>query len=194
MTPQVFGAAWLVFVWLALTADASRTGLAAAVALAAGLVTYFRLTGSARTRGRFHPLRAASFAAFFLVRFLHANLQVALAVLLPDRVRDRRAIVAVRIAAPNETTTTLLAMAVTLTPGTFILEVQRQPAVVFVHVLQFNSLWETRLDVLDLERRIVEAFGPPGAVREVLALMEEVRTERAANASGTARKKGGTER
>jgi multicomponent Na+:H+ antiporter subunit E len=187
---RVFAAAWLVFVWLALTADTSAWGLVVAAVLAVALVTFFRPTSAPRRRGRFRPWHAAGFAMFFLMKFLDANLQVALAVLQPERVRHRRAIVAVRIAAPSETTTTLLAMAVSLTPGTFILELQRQPAVMFVHMLDLESVRAARLDVLDMERRIVEAFGPPGAGRQVLALMDEVRAER----PGSARTEGSAER
>ena len=178
MTSRVFTAAWLVFVWLALTADTSVVSGLTAAALAVLLLRLFRPAEATRRGGRFRPLHAASVALYFVFQFLEANLQVAFAVLQPGRVRHSRGIVAVQIADATEITARLLAMAVSLTPGTFILELQRKPSVMFVHVLQFDSVDRVRLDVLEMERRIVKAFGPPEALREVAALMDDVHAGR----------------
>lgn len=177
MTGRVITAVWLVFVWVALTADTSLWGVLVGTALAFLLLGLFRPTTRPRRGGRFHPLHAASFAIYFVLIFIRANLEVALAVLQPRRVLHRRGVIAVRIADATDTTTTLLAMAVSLTPGTFILELQRKPSVMFVHLLQFDSVRQARLDVLETERRIIKAFGPAEAVREIDGLKELARAD-----------------
>lgn len=188
MMRRMFMAAWLVVVWLALTSDVSFSGVAVATVLALALLTLFRPT-SPTTTTRFRPMHVAGFVVYFLLEFLKANLQVAQAVLQPDLVRDRRAVVAVRIADASETTTTLLAMAVSLTPGTFILDLQRHPAVLFVHMLQFESVRQARLGVLEMERRLVAAFGPAGAAAQVVALMQQEAGAGSADGTGAEGKK-----
>ena len=54
---------------------------------------------------------------------------------------------------------TLVANAITLTPGTLTIDARGRPAVLYVHVLSFDAVEATRAEVEDLERRIVRAFG-----------------------------------
>ncbi|HOK44775.1 MAG TPA: Na+/H+ antiporter subunit E, partial [Bryobacteraceae bacterium] len=127
--------------------------------------------------GRFRPWYAALFFAYFFVKLVKAGIEVAMAVIQPERVRCKRAVIAVPMVAATETTITLLADAVMLTPGTFILEMRRDPPTMYVHVLQLNSLRQARLDILDLERRVLLGFGPPGSVERVEELMAQVAAE-----------------
>jgi multicomponent Na+:H+ antiporter subunit E len=167
---------WLLFVWIALTGSLSVLNVALGVAISIGLLLFFRPAPPATT-GRFHPWYAARFLFYFTVKFLKANVEVALAVIQPERVRRKRAIIAVPMVGATETTTTLLADAVSLTPGTFILEMRRDPATMYVHILALNDLREARLEILELERRILLGFGPPGSVERCEELMTQVATE-----------------
>lgn len=169
--------AWLLFVWLALVGDVSVRSVLIGLLIAAGLVTFFRPTRSEGRRIAVRPVGVLRFAAFFVVQFIEANIQVALAVINPERVRYQRAIVAVPIAAANDVSVILLANAISLTPGTFIVEMRREPATIYVHVLQMPSVRETRLMILRLERYIVTAFESPGGLERVEELMRQAAAE-----------------
>jgi multicomponent Na+:H+ antiporter subunit E len=174
MRQRVVALAWLLFVWLALIGNVTVTTVATGLAIGAGLLVFFRPTRRTRERIVLRPLRAASYFVYFQVKFLAANVQVALAVIRPGRGRARPGVIAVPIVAATELTTIVLANAVSLTPGTFIIELRRDPAVMYVHLLQVTSVRAARLAILEMERRIVRAFGPPGSAERVEALMAAV--------------------
>ena len=177
MRSLLVGGAWLLFVWVALTGSLSPLSLLLGSGVAVALLVFFRPTSIDRAGLSFRLGPAVSFLIFFNLRFVVANVQVATAVLAPERYRRQRALIAVPIAAPTEVTTTLLANAISLTPGTCFIEMHREPAVMYVHVLQLHDLTAQRLEILDLERRIVRAFGPSAAVDTVESLMARVAAE-----------------
>jgi multicomponent Na+:H+ antiporter subunit E len=174
MTPRVVALAWLLFIWLALIGSVTVTTVATGLALGAGLLVFFRPTRLTSERIVLRPLQAASFFGYFQVKFLAANVQVALAVIRHRRVPVHPGVIAVPIVAPTELSTIVLANAVSLTPGTFIIELRRDPAIMYVHLLQITSVPAARLAILQMERRIVRALGPPGSVERVEALMAAV--------------------
>lgn len=178
MTGRLVTGLWLLFVWVALTGAPTVISVSIGVVLAVILLAYYRLTQEVIDRGTFRPWRTVQLIWYFGAKFLRANIEVALAVIRPERIRHRRGIVSVPIAASSEITTTLLANAVSLTPGTFILEIRRDPpAVMYVHVLELESVRALRLAILEMEHRIVRALGPKGSVERVEALMTSVTTD-----------------
>lgn len=170
MRAQIPTIAWLSLVWVALLSDFSLVNIISGLVISTGLVTLFRPSREPDREIRLRPLRMAIFILYFFAQFLRANLQVALAVLDPDRVRDRRAVIAVPIAAPNEIAVILLANAISLTPGTFIFEIQRDPPTLYVHILQLGTLREARLAILELEEYIARAVESPGGIERVREL------------------------
>ena len=85
----------------------------------------------------------------------------------------RSAIVAVGLRAPSDLNLTMTAEALSLVPGSLIVDVDRRRGVLYVHVLGVESAGQAeqfKQDVLDLERRIVRAFGSPAERR----ILEEV--------------------
>lgn len=165
---------WLVFIWVALRGSLSIAGLVAGVALSALLLWYFSPSPRTGEVVTLRPHYAIAFLGYFFVKFIEANLKVALAVLRPDRVRLTRAVIGVPIAAASETATMLLASAVSLTPGTFFMEVRRTPATMYVHVLELTTVRNARVSILEMERRINLAIGPPGAAAASAALQTRV--------------------
>lgn len=174
MKAHLLAIVWLLLVWLALLGDLSPLTILTGVLLAVGLVTFFRPSRTVDRQITIRPLGLAIFMGYFLLRFIRANIQVALAVIDPARVRDRRAVISVPIAAPNDIAMILLANAISLTPGTFILEMRREPPTLYVHVLQITTLREARLAILELERYVVRAVESPGAIERVEELMRQV--------------------
>src|SRR5690606_30120770 len=152
MSALILAGGWLLFVWVTLTGSLSLVNLIAGGGAAAALLLFFRPTYRDTAALSFRPWHALRFAIFFNLRFVSANLQVARAVLTPARAGQRRALIAVPIAAATEVTTTLLANAVSLTPGTCIVDMHDDPAVLYVHILQLrSSLTAQKLEILDLE-------------------------------------------
>lgn len=158
---------WIVVVWL--IASGSFTVAAAVGGVAAGLVltALFRPERASSGATTVRPVATVHFLGYFLVKLARANAQVALAVIDPSRVKHRRGIVAVPVAPCSETIVWFLANVVSLTPGTSIVELRRDPYVFYVHVLLLTSVTDVRRDVLEVQRRLLAAFGPPSALRDV---------------------------
>ncbi len=154
---------WLTLVWAFLWGDFGLASLAAGVAVALFVVWIGR---PADVRGMqlaaFHPLAALVFVGYFAVQLVKSNLQVAWIVISP-RPHARTAIVAVAMHVASDGIVTVVANAVTLTPGTLTVDVHAgddgTPPVIYVHVLAFDDVETVRADVLRLERLVVRAFG-----------------------------------
>jgi multicomponent Na+:H+ antiporter subunit E len=154
---------WLTLVWALLWGDFGLASLVAGVAVALFVVWIGRpadVHGMQLTS--FHPLSAFVFVGYFAVQLVKSNLQVAWIVISP-RPNVRTAIVAVPMHVASDGIVTVVANAVTLTPGTLTVDVHAPddgtPPVIYVHVLAFTDVGSVRADVLRLERLAVRAFG-----------------------------------
>jgi len=74
------------------------------------------------------------------------------------------ALVAVPVRGISSQLLIMVANAITLTPGTFTIEISVAPPVLYVHALESDDPDAIRRAVLDLERRLVRAFGTNEAV------------------------------
>jgi multicomponent Na+:H+ antiporter subunit E len=59
---------------------------------------------------------------------------------------------------------TVVANAITLTPGTLTVELRRDPTTLYVHVLHLSDLDEVRRDIRTLQRKVVRAIGSAHAL------------------------------
>lgn len=150
--------AWLTFVWVSLWGDLTVANILAGVAVGSLMLAVFPDAGP-RSVGSIRPLPAVLFVGYFLWRLLVANLVVTWEVLTPNNESVSEGIVAVPIADASDALVTLIANAISLTPGTVTLEVRRDPTVLYVHVLHLRSIEETREEVHRLERLARRAFG-----------------------------------
>lgn len=168
MRKWVVNVLWLVAVWLAVTESLTVGAVVGGTAVATALMVLFP---SQRTPGeaaaRVNPIGLVRFAGYFSSKLVIANIHVAWAVLFPRRSPLVRGIVAVPIVDTPTTVTSVLASAVSLTPGTFIVEMREDPPVLYVHVLQLTTVDDVRCDVLRTQRAVVRALGPAGALREL---------------------------
>lgn len=103
-------------------------------------------------------LRLPIFLTRFVVDLAVANLEVASAVLRP-KLDVHPGIVAVPIQLRGMRLV-VLTHYVTLTPGTISVDVSRDGNVLYVHALDLESPDALRAEVADIERRILEVFGP----------------------------------
>jgi len=122
------------------------------------------------------PVAAASFLVWFAWALVVSNMAVAKEVLAPaSRNGIRPAIVAVRLRTRSGRLATVIANAITLTPGTMTIDARGRPAVLFIHVMSFDDRESVVADVRDLERRVVAAFGSEEERRSICdGVVEEV--------------------
>lgn len=155
---------WLVFVWVALWEAVTVANLASGVVVGALLLVLFPTRAPSTRTGRLRPLRAAQLVGYFVWKLFEANVVVAWEVITPNNASVREGIVAVPITGASDTVVAILANAISLTPGTLTIEVERDPTVLYVHVLHLRSITQVRADVLRLERAVLRAFGTEEAI------------------------------
>ena len=151
----------LVAIWTALWSNLSVANVLSGLLVAGTIVLVFDTwqVGTVAVR----PLRAGAFAGFFLYKLAQSSFVVARTVVTPHN-RIRTGIVAVPLRDCSDALATLIADAISLTPGTLTLEVRRAPLTLFVHVLDVRHVEEIQADVRTLELLAVRAFGSSEAV------------------------------
>lgn len=177
-------ALWLVIVWVALWGELTVANVVGGIVVAALALSLFPSAGP-RAGITIRPLHALRFMAYFLYKLIEANAVVAWEVLTPNNESVREAVVAVRVAGASDAVVTILANAISLTPGTLTLDVRRDPppleqakpvaddGVLFVHVLHLRSIEATRADVHRLETLVLRAFGDRDAIEAHDRIVQE---------------------
>lgn len=168
--PRLGMAAWLVVVWVALWGDVSAANVLSGLVLASVLLALFPMRPRG-VPGAFRPAAALRFAAYFTWKLVEASAVVTWEVLTPTN-RINEGIVAVPIRGVSDTLTTLVANAISLTPGTLTLEILQEPTVLYVHVLHLHDIEAVRRGVQHLEVLAIGAFGSSAAVAAAEAQIE----------------------
>jgi multicomponent Na+:H+ antiporter subunit E len=148
----VFWHALLAWLWTALTARPTTSNFVLGLALAHLAIRF--------SRGDRAPIRkvglALGFAAFFVQEVVTSALRVARDVLTP-RPRMCPAIVGVPLDVRTEGQITLLAILITLTPGTLALDVSPDRRTLLVHAMFAADADRVRREIKSgFERRILE--------------------------------------
>jgi multicomponent Na+:H+ antiporter subunit E len=155
--------AWLVLVWVLLWGELSVGNLLGGLAVGALLLAVFPLAPT-HLRGRFRPLAIARLALTLLWKLIEANALVAWATLHPSS-RFTVGIVSVPIVGASDVLITFVANALTLTPGSVVLEVRRgDPTMLLFHVFDLRDAEAVRREVQRVEALAIRAFGSPAAV------------------------------
>lgn len=141
--------------WLILWRDVSIANALSGLVVGAVVTTLPRRD---RVRHRVRPLAALRFLGVFAVKLLEANIVLAREVVTPTN-SIHTGIVAVPIPVDSDAVTTLVASAVSLTPGTLTLEATPCPdPVLYVHVLHLRDIDTARDEVLQIARLAAAAF------------------------------------
>lgn len=160
--------AWLTAMWVLLWGSLTPANVLSGVLCALVLVALFPPMDTNDDRFVVRPIAAASFALWFLWALIVTNVTVAREVVLPTRrSRIRTAVIGVPLRTRSGRLATIIANTITLTPGTLTVDARGRPAVLFVHVLSFDSVEATVEEVADLERRVVRAFGTAEEVARI---------------------------
>jgi multicomponent Na+:H+ antiporter subunit E len=173
--------AYLVVVWVTLWGDVSAANVLSGLVVGGGLLLAFPTAGPQRI-GTLRPLQALRFVVYFLYKLVEANVIVAWEVITPNNASVTEGIVEVPVTGASDAVLTTVANAVSLTPGTITIEVRRQPATLWVHVLHLRSIERTRREILNLERLALDAFGS----EEAVAAARELRRSLGARVVGDA--------
>lgn len=152
---------WLTAIWLALWADLSAANVLSGLAVAGAVVITFGPWRAGQVIVR--PVHAAKFLGFFLYQLTVSSVGVARTVIAP-RDRINTGIVSVRLAGCSDALATLIGDAISLTPGTLTLEVQRNPLTLYVHALDVRDIDVLRREIHTLETLAVRAFGTDEAL------------------------------
>lgn len=153
---------WLVVVWMALWGDLSVANLLGGI-IAAFLATRIIPARPASGLLTVRPLALLRLGLYFVWKMVEASAIVAWEVVTP-RNRIQEGIVAVPVRGITDSLTTLVANAVSLTPGTLTIDVIGDPPVLYVHVLHLKDIEAVRRDVLYLEMLAMRALAPNGSV------------------------------
>lgn len=157
--------AWLTAVWVGLWGSVTVANVLGGVVVSLALVLLLRLA-PASGPAVVAPLPLLRFAVRFLLDLVVSSLQV-VRLVLGRRIALRPAIVQVQVPGASDTLLTVLADAISLTPGTLTVDVEPGTGTLYVHVLDVghgsHALDRVRADLQDQARAAVLAFGSADA-------------------------------
>ena len=155
---RIFVVVWLTVLWVVLWRELSVANVLGGLAIGtvAELARPWRALGQRSHTVR--PLALLSFLGYFLVKLVESNIVLAREVVTP-RNSIETGVIAVPLGACSDLVVTIVANAISLTPGTLTLEVHRgDTPVLYVHVLHLHDVDAARDDVARLTAKVNAAF------------------------------------
>jgi len=156
---------WM-FLWNQVTVLAAVTGVVVAL-----LVTRVFPLPPVELSGRFDPWRAVVFLVVFVRDLVTASVQVSWQAVRPRGVRHN-AIVAVQLHTRSDFIMTMVSEAVSLVPGSLIVEADRERSILYLHALSIDDdqqVESVRRNVLGVEERLVRVLGSTDDLRRIEA-------------------------
>lgn len=156
---------WATVVWTALWGSVSVANVLAGVlvgVLTVAIVPVAADRGGTAPGPGIHPWATVRFLGFFLRALVVASAIVAWEVVTP-RNRINQGIIRLPLRTRSPGVATVIANAISLTPGTVTLEVAEDPLTLYVHVLHLRQVEHVREDLRELELRALQAFDPAAA-------------------------------
>lgn len=147
----------LLVVWVALWGEVSVANVVSGVVVAVLVTTLFR-SGSAGGH-RLRPIGALRLGASVFADLVVSTWRVVVAVLRPTPDRVHAEVIEVSLRSRSPLVCTLVANAITLTPGTMTVDLDPQSSRLRVHVLGRVDHDEFRASVRALEDRVLAAVG-----------------------------------
>jgi multicomponent Na+:H+ antiporter subunit E len=150
----------LLLLWMLLWGEFTWLSLLTGVVLALLVSVAFYLPAVALS-GRLNILYALAFVVRLLADIVLASLQIAWSAVNPWY-RPSNAIIAVPLRTRSDLVMTFTAEAVSLVPGSIVLDVDRETATLYLHALNVRSVDEVpalKRSVLATERRLILAAG-----------------------------------
>jgi len=158
----------LVLLWMMLWGSLTPLTILTGILVAIGVTRAFYLP-PVELSGRFNPLWFVVFLGRFLLELVKASFQVAWRALSPKPL-GRSSVVAVQLLTRSDFITTLAAIAVSLIPGSIVIEVDRAGGVLYLHAIgaaEQTEIDKVRDDVLAIEMLLVRALGSTDDLRSI---------------------------
>ena len=166
---------FMTVVWVGLWGSVTAANVLGGLAVAVLLLLTLPLNELSE-KSTVRPLSLLRFVGFFSVDLVRASVQVAVLVLRPRRALSQ-AVIAVPVRGASDRLLTLLANAISLTPGTLTLEVDRPRSTLYVHALDVGpgpaGVERLRSDILKTERLAILAIGSPACRRALEEDLQE---------------------
>ena len=178
----------LVALWLFLWDHIDALTIVTGVLLAIGVTRVLYLP-PVLLSGRFNPWRGLLLGLRMMFDVVVASLQVAFLAVYP-RWQPMNAIIAVQLLTRSDLVTTLTAEAISVVPGTVVVDIDRERGLLYLHALGTRTpadIDRVRANVLGTEERIVLAIGTRA---QAASGREARRARRAAPGQGTASAQG----
>ncbi|MEV4703189.1 Na+/H+ antiporter subunit E [Actinoplanes sp. NPDC049316] len=163
---RIVAAAALVTVWTLLWGVFSWATLAGGIVVSAVVLKVFPLP-PVTFAGRPHPVGLLRFAARFAGDLVRASVQLALLAFRFGH-QPRSAIIRVPLRVPSDLVLTLTGEAVSLVPGSLIVDTDQASTTLYIHVIGVAdraAVERFRRDVYATEARIVRAIGSEAEIR-----------------------------
>jgi len=150
----------LVVLWMLLWGQFTPLSFVTGLVLAV-LVTRAFYLPPIEFSGRLNVWYFALFAGHFFWRLVVGSFQVALQAFSPQPIRGN-GVIAAQMVTRSDLIMTLTAIAVSLIPGSLVLEADRERSILYLHVLGAgpgDSVATARAEVARVERSLVRALG-----------------------------------
>lgn len=158
----------LVVLWMLLWGTVSALSVLSGVAVALVVMRIFYLP-PVELSGRVNVLWLVVFLGRFLFDLVRASFVVAGQAFDPRGVRGN-AVVAAQLHTRSDFIVTIVAVVMTLVPGSLVIEIDRERSILYLHALNaFDdaSIEKVRDEVLRVERAAVRALGSRGDLRRL---------------------------
>ncbi len=150
---------WLVLVWVLLWGTFSWANLLSGALIAVVVTTLLPLP-TVETAGRFRPMAFLRFVGRFVLDLVVSSVEVSRLAFRPGQ--HQSAIITVALRTDSDLLLTVIAEALSLVPGSLVLDLDREHQVLAVHLVEVRDaehLERRRANVLGMEDRVVRAFG-----------------------------------
>ncbi len=149
---------WLTLLWLVLWRDVTVANVLSGLAAATVVTSVFPGVQGEPSGRAVRPYHLLRFFLYFHWKLLEANVMLAREIVTP-RDYTKSGIIAIPLGHSSDLLVTLVANAITLTPGTVTLEARGDPAVLYVHVLHLHDPERARRDIRTLRQYAGRALG-----------------------------------
>ena len=150
----------LVVLWMLLWGTVSWLSLASGAVVALVVTRLFYLP-PVELSGRFNPFWGIAFLGRFLFDIVVGSFSVAFQAFRPRGLRSN-AVIAVPLVTRSDFILTLTSLAISLIPGSLVVEVDRGRSTLYLHAINIQSdaeVEKARAKTLSVERGIVRALG-----------------------------------
>ncbi|HEX5541380.1 MAG TPA: Na+/H+ antiporter subunit E [Micromonospora sp.] len=165
---QFIALTWLVLVWNLLWGEFTWGNVIGGLIVALIVLFFFPLP-PVTFGGRIRPVAVARFASRFFSDLVKASAQVSWLAFRPGP-PPLSAVIAVPLRVRSDLNMTLVSEAVSLVPGSLIVEAEPHSGLLYVHVFGVRNIQEVeefRREVLRLEGRIVRSIGSAAEVNQL---------------------------